>query len=317
MTNAVLQPKADLSREREGGIPNAGILPLAKSTTLKQDSVLNSHAHMETPIVVWVPKRWVGWELPGHGKSYFDCGRWRLKGCLNVDAHVQDGILEPMVGKVFVKLYRRSCLRAECPICYEKWAGKEASKIEWRLKAWSGAGEPIHVIVSPAMKDVHHLAFTSLRQKCYDVARVSGFLGGSCIFHPFRQKSRSKAWYFSPHFHLIGFGWIRGTKRGYQKHGWVVKNAGVRRTVSGTALYQLSHCGIHQKLHSVTWFGKLSYNRLKVPEKPIEREVCPICGSKLRDMYYFGSEALPEAEGCYWFDYSPSFQYKPKYGDYG
>lgn len=301
MSSTVLQPKADSLEERRETLHSRGILPLAKSTTFDG---------------VNLPKRWLGWDLPSHGSAYFDCGKWRLKGCLNVEDHVQDGILESMVGKIFVKIHRRSCLRAECPICYEKWAGKEASKVEWRLMAWSGRGEPIHVVVSPKNKDIHLLKYTSLRQKCYDIAQSSGFLGGSCIFHPYRQR-KDKSWYFSPHFHLIGFGWIKGTKSGYKKHGWIVKNVGVRKTISGTALYQLSHCGIHEKYHSVTWFGKLSYNRLKVPEKPIEKEVCPICGKRLRELWYFGKEPLPKVEGEYWLDFNSSFQYRPRFGDYG
>jgi len=305
----ILQPPERLTpQEGEGGgaSDHVGILPLAKSTTLKQDSVLDFHAHMETA----VSRRWVGWELPGHGKSYFDCGRWRLKGCLNVEGHRQEGLLEPMVGKIFVRIFRRSCLRAECPICYEKWAGKEAGKIEHRC-------EPIHVIVSPSPRDQFQLSFNELRQKCYSVSYSSGFLGGSCIFHPFRQRKKSKKWYFSPHFHLIGFGWIRGAKSGYRRHGWVVKNAGVRRTVSGTALYQLSHCGVYGKYHSVTWFGQLSYNRLKVPPKEKEPEVCPICGQKLRTLWYLGPLDLPEQEGDYWFDLTPGWQYKPDWRGWG
>lgn len=257
---------------------------------------------------------WLNWQLPGHGESYSDCGSWRLKGCLNVEAHTQDGLFEEMAGKVFVRIFKRSCLRAECPICYEKWAGKEAGKIEWRLAAWS-KGKVIHVVVSAAKRD-YALPYRKLRVKAYSVAKSSGFLGGSCIYHPFRQYEISKRWYFSPHFHLLGYGWIKGTKQGYEKHGWIVKNVGVRKTVIGTAQYQLSHAGVHEKHHTITWFGRLSYNQLKVPHKEIEEETCPICGEKLRLLWYFGSEKLPREEGDFWL--SPEgFQIKSNYGDYG
>lgn len=265
-----------------------GILPLAKSTT-------SIFENLATPLLTFE-----GWRLPGHGEAYADCGAWRKKGCLNVVEHCQAGLLEDMVGKVFVKIYHRSCLRAECPICYEKWAGKEAGKIEWRLSQWS-CGLPIHLIVSPAMED-WRLAYEKLKRKAYRISKDSGFLGGCCIFHPWRENELTKEWYFSPHFHMIGYGWIEGTKEGYERHGWVVKNAGLRETVSGTALYQLSHAGIHPDRHTVTWFGRLAYNKLWVPPREPEREACPICGEKLRPVLYFGGLELPEEEGVFWLD---------------
>jgi len=38
-------------------------------------------------------------------------------------------LFDGMAGKVYVRVFKRMCARAECPVCYEKWAGKEASKI--------------------------------------------------------------------------------------------------------------------------------------------------------------------------------------------
>jgi len=98
---------------------------------------------------------------------------------------------------------------------------------------------------------------------------------------------------------MIGFGWIEHTKEGYAQHGWVVKNARIRKTVAGTALYQLSHAGINKKYHTVTWFGSMSYNNLKIPPKDPENR-CPECGSKLRPLEYVGSDEAPMKKGDYW-----------------
>lgn len=269
-----------------------GILPIAKST---------------------VPVSWgFEWALPGQGDPYIDCGSWRSKGCLNVEGHNQaliDG--HDAVGKVFVRRYRRSCLRAECPTCYEGWAGREAGRIEHRL---DGAGKllrVIHVVVSPPILDICMLTYEKLRRKCYSVLKKSGVRGGSVIFHPFRENESSKTWYFSPHFHVLGYGWVRKTKEGYAQHGWIVKNVGLRKTVSGTALYQLSHAGIHKRFHTVTWFGALAYNKLWVPPREVEKEICPICGSILRDLWYFGPMDLPQEEGDFWLD-PDGWEYKPR-----
>jgi len=241
------------------------------------------------------------WLLPGHGMPYSDCGQWRSRGCLNVEGHSQQGLDEEHAGMVFVRRYQRTCFRAECPVCYESWAGKEAGKIAWRLQHAPKQGRPIHLVVSPPVDVWIRSSYESLRRRAYVVAKQSGFRGGSCIFHHLRQNKITQKWYFSPHFHMIGFGWIKGTKEGFESHGWVVKNVGIRKTVSGTALYQLSHAGIHKKYHTVTWFGALAYNNLKVPPKEEVEEVCPICGSPLQPLYYFGSKKIPDERGDFWF----------------
>jgi hypothetical protein len=254
-----------------------GILPLAKNTF----EVLG-----------------IEWSLPGHGEAYSDCGSWRFRGCLHVENHVQEGLLEDHVGKAYIEMYKRSCARAVCPVCYEKWAGKEAHKIEKRLAAVGRSmGRVIHLTVSPSQKDVFDLTYEHLRSKAYSIVRKNGFLGGSCIFHPFREDDQG-FWYFSPHFHMIGYGWIHGTKEGFEAHGWIVKNIGVRETVSGTALYQLSHCGIHERFHSVTWFGRLAQNKLRLPfEREIEKHHCPMCGEDLEELLYVGKEEdLPDRQ---------------------
>jgi hypothetical protein len=236
------------------------------------------------------------WQLPGHGEAYGDCGSWRYRGCLHVEDHLNDGLFESIAGKAYIEFYKRSCLRAACPVCYEKWAGKEAGKIEYRLASVGRKmGRVIHVTVSPRMDD-WAMPYEKLRAKAYSISKKSGFRGGSCIFHPFREDDNG-FWYFSPHFHLIGYGWITGTKKGFESHGWVVRNLRVRESVSGTALYQLSHCGIRKGTLSVTWFGKLSFNKLRIPPKEPEKHVCPACHRELVQLYFLGrDEQLPDKE---------------------
>jgi len=109
----------------------------------------------------WIslPGGFLGWVLPGQGERYDGCGKWFFMGCLHVEDHVQDGLLEDHVGKAFVKRKKHTCHRATCPVCYESWAGREAEKIEWRLqefkrirskglKVWKSLRKPIHVVVS-------------------------------------------------------------------------------------------------------------------------------------------------------------------------
>lgn len=234
---------------------------------------------------------------------------------MNVDEHVQNELEEDVNGKIYVEFYHRSCGRAECPICKEKWAGKEAGKIAWRLNHLWSKGKVIHVTVSPSEKDVLNTPFEKLRQKTYRIAMSRGINGGSMIWHPFRENDDG-TWRFSPHFHILGFGWVRNVVEGFKKDGWLVKNiqdGKEERSVFQTALYQLSHCGLSKNHRAITWFGSCSTagkNRVKVPEMPKEAHICPCCKSELVQLNLaLAPPGLPfswsqklDREGGWWLD---------------
>jgi Succinate dehydrogenase/fumarate reductase, flavoprotein subunit len=265
-----------------------------------------------------------GWTLPGHGDPYDDCGIfWKAKGCLDVEAHNQvrlDGV--DVVGKVFVKTKHRSCLRPQCPVCYEKWAGRGAGRIETRINQYKGSGKPIHVMGS-VPHDLYHLPMADLRRRSQILVREVGFFGGSCIVHPFREHCvschepkdtqtkrcpncgcKDFSWYFSPHFHFIGYGWIQGKKVAhvYHRTGWVVKNLGVRDSVGATALYQLSHAGVHGRHDTVSWFGSMSRRKMTTIPEERKKETCPLCGADLVDLLWVGEGELPFTEEGEYFD---------------
>jgi hypothetical protein len=98
------------------------------------------------------------------------------------------------------------------------------------------------------------------------------------IYHPFRQNKRTKTWRFAPHFHLIGYGWVQNTGNIYRKHGWIIKNIGIRRDPFKVVRYQLSHCGVHDAYHSITYQGELSGRKFKAPPMPRKTSTCDICG---------------------------------------
>jgi hypothetical protein len=269
----------------------SGILPIAKS-------ILESLG--------------LDWRLPGYGNSYDDCGDWRYRGCLHVENHNQNELNQNVEGKIYVEWYHRSCYRAECPVCYEKWAGKEASKIEHRLKHLWKHGKVLHLTVSPPERDILNIPFEKLRKKAYKIAKNRGIVGGSMIWHPFRERDNG-TWYFSPHFHILGFGWVRNVAEGFMKDGWLVKNiqdGKEERSIFRTAMYQLSHCGIDSKgkYRSVSWFGCCSTagkNHALVPLMEKEKHICPCCGLELVQLRYFGDpDKLPDREesGAAWLD---------------
>ncbi|GAI71075.1 unnamed protein product, partial [marine sediment metagenome] len=59
--------------------------------------------------------------------------------------------------KIYVRLVAGTCFRAECPVCYQKWAAREAGRIEDKFKRLSrnnaeaavpGYGRPVHAVIS-------------------------------------------------------------------------------------------------------------------------------------------------------------------------
>jgi len=258
------------------------------------------------------------WSLVGHGKSYSDCGTLRFRGCLNIEEHYH-ALDRNQSGKAFVQGYKRSCARKECPICHESWAGLEAGRVEYRLKAYGGRKwhRPIHLSVSPE-PDLWNIDYETMRKEAYKVLKKVGIVGGSIIFHPFREKCcacgstkdfESKLcekcgfdrfeWYFSPHFHVIGYGWHSGFVK-----NWVIRNHGVRKSVHATIMYQLSHAGVNEKYHTITWFGALAYNKLKIEPLLEEKNICPLCKHDLVPLFYVGEGIVPppDVEGDYFLD---------------
>lgn len=271
------------------------------------------------------------WFLPGNGEAYADCGDLRFRGCLNTAGH--SGSLEKpeRQGKAFVQCYKRSCGRKECPICYEGWASLQADRAVYRLLNYCVSKDivrevyrikdrhirhhkiegifrrarrkPVHVIFS-IPKRLYSLTLVELKRIFYKLVKKAGIVGGCSIFHPFRMDALTNKWYFSPHFHVVGFGWVHSTKLIFDESGWIIKNRGVRKTVHGTLMYQLSHAGVHKHHHVTVWFGKLSYRSLYLEPMPELKPVCPLCGDELEELIFIGGEDRPPPEmvGDYWLE---------------
>lgn len=252
----------------------SGILPIAPSTT--------------TLLTILPDERVAGWGLPGHGESHSDCGSFFTLGCLEDHEN----------GLHYVKKVPNFCYRPSCPVCSGAWISRETSRIVHRFKQYSTRRSPIHVMAS-VPRSLWGLSPSALRRIAYKTVKKVGLYGGCCIFHPFRQVELTKEWYYSPHFHFLGFGWISDAGDEYRSSGWVVKNIGVRESVEATAFYQLSHCGVWYgvgRKHSVTWFGSMSYNKLRVIPMPSKGKTCPE-GHPLHRVISVGTDPLPD-EAC-------------------
>ncbi|MBA7671066.1 hypothetical protein ES703_79217 [subsurface metagenome] len=136
----------------------------------------------------------LGWNLPSNGAPYDLCGHiyWAEgKGCLEVHNHPGS--------TVYIRRVALTCFRAECPVCYQKWASREARRIEDKFKRLSrnnaeasvpGLGKPIHAVVCVPESDAYlmHDDFPLLRAKAYVIATRAGIVGGGAIFHPYANE---------------------------------------------------------------------------------------------------------------------------------
>jgi hypothetical protein len=134
---------------------------------------------------------------------------------------------------------------------------------------------------------------------------VRGVLGGAMIFHGFRIDKVRKVLVWSPHFHSLSFisggfdvcrecvhergdcrscNAFKGREvREYAKDGYLVTVQAKRKTVFGTAWYQLNHATVRmglKRFHVVTYFGVCGCSKLK-GKKLKPDVVCPACGSDM------------------------------------
>jgi len=290
-----------------------------------RDSVLEDEFDEDFPVESEGFGRYGDFELVGHGKVTNDnCGRFSsYYGCVRAELH--DKVLlsgENCKGKVYVRVHHHSCNNPRCPVCYKYgWASREAGKIELRLaEASKRFGLVEHIIVGVPSK-FWGLSFEALRLKAIQALAVRDVIGGVLIFHGFRYNNADEArrkhvlmgWYWSPHFHVLGFiiggygkcrgcpkcvkgcgGFVDRNYRLNESDGFYLKVLGKRKTVGGTAWYQLNHASIKAKVrrfHVATWFGVCSYRRLKVKVER-KRNVCPICEHDLVKLLYHGSKSF-------------------------
>ena len=150
------------------------------------------------------------------------------------------------------------------------------------------------------------------------------------VFHGIRHKNNPE----NPHFHVLG--WVKGgynqcrfcsrknncsadcdgfDNRRWQsflKNGWFVKvMLEERKTIGGTAWYELNHCSIdpfRKRFRVTSWFGVAGYNNLGV-KRVNRRSLCPECGGQMGFLKHVGSKEFvlnpksPEFKGMSWEDH--------------
>ena len=226
------------------------------------------------------------WKLPSTKEKKDSCGRFRTLGCFNLKGHPNN--------QAYIQHTKLSCFRSSCEECWlEKWLARESRRSTLRIENYQSVmkqlgitrfTKPIHVIVAPSWKD-KFMRFDLLKKKCRVLLDEAGIKGGLMIYHPFKLDKKKRKWVCMPHFHVIGFGWVHDTKKISDNEGWVIKNKGVRQSLHSTVYYQLSHAGVSDHIHSITWFGELGYRSKYAELIKVENEEsndnCPFCDEVL------------------------------------
>lgn len=294
----------------------------------------------------------VGWAFPGHGEASESCGK-----VIYLGHKAGDGSSHWRASKR--RCGRFAC--PVCALEPGGWAHREAGAVVHRIRGGLSVVRrlAVHWVISPPPKSDFSStsAYRRLRSRAYAIALEQGFRGGCAVFHAKRtgaarfNHGRSLGCRVGPHFHLIGDGWhtapeprpapcdhhgegkecfpCEKARLAWEKanpgasEGWVVKNLGIRRSISGTAFYLLTHAAqatfgkdavlLAERLATegilptpdlrppevVTWFGSMAYNRLKVPPPEPSEIVCPVCEAEIpfRDWFslsWIGQGPPPE-----------------------
>jgi uncharacterized protein with PIN domain len=272
-------------------------------------------------VVVPVHGDYAGLGLAGRGEvTNGSCSKFKVAyGCDRVELHNHvgfDGV--NYAGKVFVKKVFMSCDKPSCPRCYKYgWAVREGKKMGVRLdEASKMYGDVEHLSVSVPLS-WYRLPFNVLVRRVWGALVERGAVGGALIFH--RDRFHGSGYsnpYWSFHFHFLGFvpgrdkcrsckkacfkgcgGFVDRNYRLNEKDGLLVKVLGKRKTVAGTAWYQLHHSSYRfnvKRVSVVRWMGVCSYRNLKVKVEK-RRDLCPACGHDLVKMGYFGDDPVVKA----------------------
>jgi len=262
------------------------------------------------------------------------CGSWsHVSVCKNVEGHEGihvDGL--DCTGKVVVRHNHLWCNKSSCPVCFIRgYSSREARSIGGRFVEAEkrGLGKPEHISVSVPVAD-RDLPEPVLRLKCREALIDRGVVGGCMIFHGYRIDRNRRALVWSPHYHSLaivgngGFERCRGCVhgrddcrgcdgfkgrevRGYARDGYLVKVHDARKTVVGTAHYQLNHATVRlgiRRFHIVTWFGSVSYCKFKSEPLKVE-SVCPACSEEMVKSFHVGKRHIVKDIGSR--DYVPLF----------
>ncbi len=218
-----------------------------------------------------------GMQLPGNGMSYKSCMMYQIKGCTEISHQEEYGIYQDQVKRVLKK-----CNRLSCPKCWSFAINKQALSAVDRIEAtlsfkknrlWMENKQSRiynHLVVSVPKSEYYKFETHESRLKAeryiFKKLKSIGIEGGAVVYHPFRFSKNIKRVRFSPHLHILGFGYTDKDEISvlYQKTGLFVKSINTfndSKTAFTTVRYLLSHTGVSENKHRIKYFGQAGNNK--------------------------------------------------------
>lgn len=267
-----------------------------------------------------------------------DLIKWTVVGRGEIDKAHKKG--KPEFSKVYsceddmehpITMPRDHCGKLSCPKCAVYEIAYAAT--QQAIKLMSGAkyaelnnrADRVlqHLNVSPPEALYYNFltiaGFKKMKEYAIKVAIDAGIKGGLIIFHPYRQNGRNDddelpedynptmandgdkhRARFAPHFHVIGFGWVKPSSDAFtaSHKGWIYKalRTGDNRLrtitdVIGVINYVMSHAGIFaddspakiNRFMTITTIGLCnSANLRNIGEiRVYVQELCKVCGGSI------------------------------------
>lgn len=190
-----------------------------------------------------------------------------------------------------VRKIHRHCYRPDCPRCNRSLALKNARRIASRIVGASNlfGYKARHVSISPppGLMVEFGASLSLMRETFRTVALACGLHGGALVVHGWREHNRGTGdWYWSPHAHVIGWGYLR---RENVPGGWVVRvlrkleASGPfteREIIERCVAYELDHAAYVPRRAMHTWYGSASYNRMVTRYSSVwEQSRCEVCNA--------------------------------------
>ena len=255
-------------------------------------------------------------------KSSVLCGKWvSISVCDNIEGHKGKSLHGvDCTGKLIARHNHLWCTNSLCPVCFIRgWSVRGARNIDRRLVVGveRGFGKIEHVVVSVPVAE-RGLSESVLRKRCRNALFDRGVVGGCMIWHGYRVDEKRGVLVWSPHYHILGFiggdggfdrcrdcvhvredcyscdGFKGRESRGFKNDGYLVKVLGERKTIIGSAHYQLHHATVRvglRRFHCVTWFGCCGNRKFKSEKSMVEIK-CPVCGEEMIKRIYIGKRHL-------------------------
>lgn len=223
----------------------------------------------------YIPPPEITWEVAGTGSRGMDCGARVDYVCPHCQKHFN---------------ITKSCMLRSCPECAGPWASREAAITKARMERARAEFKTRlhHVVLSFKEAEINGKdEYDRFRKKCYNILKHHGVDGGGLVLHPWREDHNGEFNVEGIHCHAFAVGnWIRPGSGTELDECIIFKRIGELKYYKQYR-YVFDHCGVSSRIHSITWFGNMSYRNFpKSAEEKRARGLgraieCPDCKTEL------------------------------------